>query len=143
MLENTIAKFYRLMLAACVAAGLIFHLAILWESRKPIAAGYGDFIIFYTGAQIINDGKSKELFKVETRNTHQPNFLDFPSLMLNQIPERLMVSGADLTERNHRHYSELSYVTEEELRKSNLPEFRETKIRSNLFSKRPRPEQKI
>jgi len=63
-----------LTLAALVAGCLIFHLAILWESRKQIAAGYGDFIIFYTGAQIVNDGKSKELFKIETQNAYQAKF---------------------------------------------------------------------
>jgi glycosyl transferase family 87 len=77
--KSTISRIYRLALAALVAGCLIFHIAILWESRKEIATGYGDFIIFYTGAQIINDGKAKELFKVETQNTYQAKF-DVPQL---------------------------------------------------------------
>ncbi len=93
MSDNTIAKFYRLILAALVAGSIIFHLAILWESRKEIAAGYGDFIIFYTGAQIINDGKSKELFKVETQNAYQAKFdvpqLEWP-LPFNHAPYELI-----------------------------------------------------
>ncbi|MGH7794635.1 MAG: glycosyltransferase family 87 protein [Candidatus Binatia bacterium] len=94
MPDNTIAKFYRLILAALVAGCLIFHLAILWESRKQIAAGYGDFIIFYTGAQIVNDGKSKDLFKVETQNAYQAKFdvpqLDWP-LPFNHAPYELLL----------------------------------------------------
>ena len=79
MSNSAVGKSYRLILAALVAGSLIFHLAILWESRWKIAAGYGDFIIFYTGAQIINDGKSKELFKIETQNSYQSKF-DVPQL---------------------------------------------------------------
>jgi glycosyl transferase family 87 len=94
MSENRIVRFYRLTLAALVAACLIFHLAILWESRKEIAAGYGDFIIFYTGAQIINDGKSKELFKIETQNAYQAKFdvpqLEWP-LPFNHAPYELFL----------------------------------------------------
>jgi hypothetical protein len=45
-----------------------------------MAAGYGDFIIFYTGAQIINDGKSKDLFKVDVQNQYQARF-DVPQLV--------------------------------------------------------------
>jgi hypothetical protein len=94
MWNNTVVKFYRLTLAAFVAASLVFHLAILWASRHHIAAGYGDFIIFYTGAQIINDGKSKELFKVETQNAYQAKFdvpqLEWP-LPFNHAPYELFL----------------------------------------------------
>jgi hypothetical protein len=73
---------------------LIFHIAILWESRHKIAAGYGDFIIFYTGAQIVNDGRAKELFKVETQNAYQVKFavpqLAWP-LPFNHAPYELAV----------------------------------------------------
>ena len=88
------ARLYRLTLAALVAASLIFHLAVLWESRKQIAAGYGDFIIFYTGAQIVKDGKGKELFNVETQNAYQAKFdvpkLDWP-LPFNHAPYELLL----------------------------------------------------
>src|SRR5512145_2772248 len=94
MPANTIVKFYKLILAALVAGSLIFHLAILWESREQIAAGYGDFIIFYSGAQIINDGKSKELFKIETQNAYQAKFdvpqLEWP-LPFNHAPYELLL----------------------------------------------------
>jgi hypothetical protein len=79
MTDAVIAKFYRLILAGLVTACLVYHAAILWESRERIAAGYGDFIIFYTGAQIINDGRSKELFKIETQDAYQAKF-DVPQL---------------------------------------------------------------
>ena len=94
MSNSALGKSYRLILAALVAGSLIFHLAILWESRWKIAAGYGDFIIFYTGAQIINDGKSKELFKIETQNSYQSKFdvpqLEWP-LPFNHAPYELFL----------------------------------------------------
>ncbi len=94
MSDNTIVRFYRLTLAAFVAASLVFHLAILWASRHHIAAGYGDFIIFYTGAQIIRDGKSRELFKIETQNAYQAKFevpqLEWP-LPFNHAPYELFL----------------------------------------------------
>jgi hypothetical protein len=89
-----VTRLYRLILTALVAASLIFHVAILWGSREEIAAGYGDFIIFYTGAQIINDGKAKELFKVETQNAYQAKFdvpqLEWP-LPFNHAPYELFL----------------------------------------------------
>jgi hypothetical protein len=87
-------RIYRLVFAAVLGGCLLFHLAILWESRKEIAAGYGDFIIFYTGAQIINDGKSNELFNVETQNSYQAKFdvpqLEWP-LPFNHAPYELFL----------------------------------------------------
>ncbi len=87
-------SFYRMTLAAFIAGSLIFHLAILWESRKEIAAGYGDFIIFYTGAQIINDGRANELYNVETQNAYQAKFdvpqLEWP-LPFNHAPYELLL----------------------------------------------------
>jgi Glycosyltransferase family 87 len=94
MPDHKSVKFIRLLLVALLAVSLIFHLKIIWESRKQIAAGYGDFIIFYTGAQIINDGKSKELFKVETQNAYQAKFsaplLEWP-LPFNHAPYELFL----------------------------------------------------
>ena len=89
-----IARFYKLVFAALVAGCLIFHLAILWESRHKIAAGYGDFIIFYTGAQIVADGRSRDLFNVETQNAYQAKFdvpqLEWP-LPFNHAPYELFL----------------------------------------------------
>jgi len=94
MSNSTVVKTYKLTLAAFVAGSLVFHLAIIWASRHHISAGYGDFIIFYTGAQIVNDGKSKELFKVETQNAYQAKFevpqLEWP-LPFNHAPYELFL----------------------------------------------------
>src|SRR5580765_6978983 len=92
--NNPSQKLYKLLFTALVAGSLIFHIAIFWESRHKIAAGYGDFIIFYTGAQIVNDGRAKELFKVETQNAYQAKF-DVPKLAcplpFNHAPYELAV----------------------------------------------------
>lgn len=94
MPSDTTAKFYKLTFAALVAGSLIFHATVLWESRKEMAAGYGDFIIFYTGAQIVNDGRAKELFNIETQNAYQAKFdvpqLEWP-LPFNHAPYELLI----------------------------------------------------
>ena len=95
MLEKQRGIFlYKLILAAFISGSLMFHLAILWESRKYIADGNGDFIIFYTGAQIINDRRSDELFKIETQNAYQVKFnvpqLEWP-LPFNHAPYELLL----------------------------------------------------
>ena len=48
MLDNTVEKFYKLTLAAFVAASLVFDLAILWASWHHIAAGYGTFNLLHS-----------------------------------------------------------------------------------------------
>jgi len=92
--NNPSRRLYKLLFTALLAASMIFHAAILWESRHKIAAGYGDFIIFYTGAQIVNDGRAKELFKIETQNAYQAKF-DVPQLAwplpFNHAPYELAV----------------------------------------------------
>ena len=92
--DNRSRKPYQLLFAALVAGSLMFHAAILWESRHKIAAGYGDFIIFYTGAQIVNDGRAKELFNVDTQNAYQSKFdvpqLEWP-LPFNHAPYELVL----------------------------------------------------
>jgi hypothetical protein len=92
--KQNIIRFYRLILAGLVAGSLLFGVASLWVNRERIPAGYGDFIIFYTGAQIIHDGKSKELFKVETQEAYQAKFdvphLNWP-LPFNHAPYELFL----------------------------------------------------
>jgi hypothetical protein len=95
MQENsTSRRVYKLFFAALVAGSLIFHAAILWESRHRIAAGYGDFLIFYTGAQIVNDGRRTELFKIDVQNAYQEKF-DVPQLAwplpFNHAPYELVI----------------------------------------------------
>ena len=95
MQENsTSRRVYKLFFAALVAGSLIFHAAIFWESRHKIAAGYGDFLIFYTGAQIVNDGRATELFKIDVQNAYQAKF-DIPQLAwplpFNHAPYELVI----------------------------------------------------
>jgi hypothetical protein len=92
--KTGLTKWYRLALAAFIAGSLTFHIKTLWQNRHHIAAGHGDFIIFYTGAQIVNDGKSKDLFSIETQRAYQ-QYYDIPKhewpLPFNHPPYQLFI----------------------------------------------------
>ncbi|HXG53268.1 MAG TPA: glycosyltransferase family 87 protein [candidate division Zixibacteria bacterium] len=87
-------RLYRLMLAGLLSASLTANLATLWVNLDRMAAGYGDFVIFYTGAEIVNDGRVAELFKVETQQAYQRKF-DVPQfewpLPFNHAPYELAI----------------------------------------------------
>jgi hypothetical protein len=74
--------------------GLALQLAVAWSQRKDLAAGYFDFVLYYSGAKIINDGKGPELFKLDLQREYQKEFgvaklnLDVP---FNHAPYELLI----------------------------------------------------
>lgn len=92
-------KIYKLIFAGLLTLSLLSHAAIVWNEKGKIASGYGDFIIFYTGAQIVNAGRGKELydlslqaklqeqFKVEIRKGPLPfNHLPYELVLFYRLP---------------------------------------------------------
>lgn len=55
-------KTFKLLLVALVAFSFLCNLKILWAQRSYIAKGYFDFVIYYSGAEIVNSGKASELY---------------------------------------------------------------------------------
>ena len=49
-------------------------MATLWNERENMAAAHGDFIIYYSGAQIFLDGKGKSLYDFNTQKVYQDTF---------------------------------------------------------------------
>lgn len=47
---------------------------MLYRERNQIKNAYGDFIIFYTGAQILRDGKGRDLYDLSVQNSYQSKF---------------------------------------------------------------------
>jgi hypothetical protein len=80
--------------AALLAVSLLFQLAIIWSQREYFAAGYFDFVLYYTGAQILRDGRQQELFNLDVQRAYQKNFgvaqlhLDVP---FNHAPYELLI----------------------------------------------------
>jgi hypothetical protein len=67
-------KAYNLVLAALLAFSFLCHAAIFWIEKDHIVSGYGDFIIFYTGAQAVNAGHGAELYDLSQQAKLQGQF---------------------------------------------------------------------
>jgi hypothetical protein len=67
-------KTFKLLLVALVALSFLCNLKILWTQRSYIAKGYFDFVIYYTGAEIVNAGKASELYDLNVQQAYQDKF---------------------------------------------------------------------
>jgi Glycosyltransferase family 87 len=64
-------KTFKLLLVALVTASFLFSLKILWAQRSYMAKGVFDFVIYYTGAEIVNAGKGRELYDLNVQQAYQ------------------------------------------------------------------------
>src|SRR5882724_1936198 len=71
-------KSFKLFLVALVALSFLCNLKILWAQRSYIAKGYFDFVIYYSGAEIVNAGKASELYDLNVQQAYQDKF-KFPN----------------------------------------------------------------
>jgi hypothetical protein len=71
-------KSFKLLLVALVALSFLCNLKILWAQRSYIAKGYFDFVIYYSGAEIVNAGKASELYDLNVQQAYQDKF-KFPN----------------------------------------------------------------
>ncbi len=67
------AKF-RILLTSVLLVSLFFHSLYLVSQIDNMAAGYGDFIIFYTGAQILGAGQARQLYNLRLQKAFQDKF---------------------------------------------------------------------
>lgn len=61
-------------MAAVLTLSLVLHIVILWREKNDIAAAHGDFILFYTGSQILLDGKAESLYDLKVQKEYQERF---------------------------------------------------------------------
>ena len=55
-------------------ASLLFSFDALFIERHHIAAGYGDYVIFYSGAQMVANGDSRRLYDLGLQRRYQEKF---------------------------------------------------------------------
>src|SRR5215204_4920762 len=67
-------RMYRLLLAAMATLSLLMGVQITWMTRSFMAQGHYDFLIFYTGAEIVNAGKGEDLYDLNVQQAHQERF---------------------------------------------------------------------
>jgi len=70
----TSLKTYRLIFAGLLTLSLLSYGVIAWNEKDKIVSGYGDFIIFYTGAQIVNEGRGRDLYDLSLQAKLQQKF---------------------------------------------------------------------
>jgi len=63
-----------LLMSVLALTSTFFSLELVFEERNQIANGYGDFIIFYTGAQILRDGLGPDLYDLSVQKLYQSKF---------------------------------------------------------------------
>jgi hypothetical protein len=67
-------RMYRWLLTAIVTLSLLMGMQITWITRSFMAQGHYDFIIFYTGAEMVNAGKGPDLYDLSIQQAHQEKF---------------------------------------------------------------------
>lgn len=62
------------LMSALALVSLLFSGQALYLERHRIASGYGDYVIFYTGAQIVRDGAASKLYDLSRQREYQDKF---------------------------------------------------------------------
>lgn len=62
---------FRGLLGTVLALMVVLHLTTLWRERGDIAAAHGDFIIYYTGSEILLDGRAHDLYNLAVQKAYQ------------------------------------------------------------------------
>src|SRR5687767_9741279 len=65
---------YKFLLTAFATLSLLAGIHITWMTKSFMAQGHYDFLIFYTGAEIVNAGKGQDLYDLNLQQTHQEKF---------------------------------------------------------------------
>jgi hypothetical protein len=65
---------YKVLLALIATLSLLQGIQITWLTRSFMAQGHYDFLIFYTGAEIVNAGKGQDLYDLNLQQAHQEKF---------------------------------------------------------------------
>lgn len=67
-------RVFFVLMSALALASVLFSAQGLYSERQRIASGYGDYVIFYTGAQIVRDGAASQLYDLSRQQEYQKKF---------------------------------------------------------------------
>ena len=65
---------FKVLLTSVLLVSLFFNSLYLWSQIHNMAAGNGDFVIFYTGAQMLVAGRGGQLYDLKTQKMFQDKF---------------------------------------------------------------------
>ena len=63
-----------MLLSVLALVSVLFSGLGVYEERQRIANGYGDYVIFYTGAKIVRDGAASALYDLNLQRKYQDEF---------------------------------------------------------------------
>ncbi|MBI1747449.1 MAG: DUF2029 domain-containing protein [Acidobacteria bacterium] len=89
-------RLFRLTLIVILAGAMLSYPLLFWRVRNELREGANDFVIFYTGAQVLKAGQSKLLYDYETQTAFQAKFsrpVQFRQgpLLFNHAPFELLL----------------------------------------------------
>src|SRR5918998_1396848 len=67
-------RLFKLIFVPLLTFSLLFQSALVWSQLDYIRAGYFDFVLYYSGAKIVNDGKGTQLFDLAAQREYQKGF---------------------------------------------------------------------
>ena len=74
MTNSEAYRMYKLLLATLATLSLLMGVQMTLMTRSFMAQGHYDFLIFYTGAEIVNLGKGQDLYDLKVQQAHQERF---------------------------------------------------------------------
>lgn len=67
-------RVFKLIFVPLVIFSLLAQCALVWTQLEDIRDGYFDFVLYYSGARIINDGNGAQLYNLEVQREYQKEF---------------------------------------------------------------------
>jgi hypothetical protein len=65
---------FKLAFAPLLIFSLFAQCAVVWTQLQDIRHGYFDFVLYYSAANIFNDGNGAQLYNLEVQRDYQKNF---------------------------------------------------------------------
>jgi hypothetical protein len=94
MLDQKSLRIFTLLLGTIAGLSLALNVQITWSRRSLMAKAYYDFVIYYTGAEIVNAGRGKDLYDLNVQQAYQERFKfpdqPWPVLPFNHAPYELL-----------------------------------------------------
>ncbi len=87
-------RVFKLTFVPLLIFSLLAQCAVVWTQLEDIRAGYFDFVLYYGGAKIINDGNGAQLYDLKVQRAYQRESKVVDSdrpLPFNHLPYELLV----------------------------------------------------
>lgn len=65
---------FKLIFVPLLIFSLFAQCAVVWTQLEDIRDGYFDFVLYYSGAKIVNDGNGAQLYDLEVQREYQKEF---------------------------------------------------------------------